>query len=122
MTEPADTGATTFSDFLQLINHGDAEITASERLRDVLDTLRNHAAENQVSAKGSITVKIDLTLERGMLKAKAAISTKTPTPPATEATLFLSREGNPTAHDPRQGRLNFATTNGGAGEAAPRTV
>lgn len=110
-----------FSDFLSELNYGDVEVTASARLSELVRALRDHSADHHVTAKGSLTLKISLVHERGLLKTRAAVTIATPTPPTTEATLFLTSTGIPSAQDPRQGRLHFASPTA-ADDAAPRTV
>ncbi len=117
---PRDPGAQTFAQFLQLVDYGEAHGATSDALRRVLDAMQEHAADNHGAAKGEVTVKVALALDRGALKVKVRTTRKQPEQAGHEATLFLTPDGLPTARDPRQATLNLTVASGPA--AAPKAL
>lgn len=86
----------------------------SEDLRNATEAVENHVATYHGKATAELTVKVKLTLERGVYKVSVEHATKLPKAPASSTMMWLGVDGNLGQNNPKQMSMPFATVGRGA--------
>lgn len=106
-----------FSHFLALLEEGSLHAELGERLTEMAMKLSDHT-QNNSTAKGSLSVTFNLTLERGgVLSVKTDVKTKLPVSSRNPTVLWLDEHNNPVAENPRQQKLPLRSLESGEQKA-----
>lgn len=102
--------AKTFSEIISEITHGEIDDLATKEMTALVAEMQT--AERTVGGKqkGTLTVKLGFTLERGVFDTQAEVTTKRPPKAKPRAFLFAGRDGTLSEEDTRQGTLDLKTT------------
>lgn len=95
---------------LSLMNNGDflGEVLAAQK--ELIANLQDHRTAYMKKAKGSLTLKIDMTLdEQGTLELVGEVKNKTPDAPKAKGVAWTTQEGGITPTNPRQMRMELRT-------------
>lgn len=100
-------GPRSFTRALEMINSGSLVREASRQLHGLLVTLQDEVADTGIEAKGelSLTLKITVEEESGITRITPVLKVKEPGPRLTKGTLWVTKGGNLTPHNPRQQAL-----------------
>lgn len=99
--------ATTYSDTIETIAHGEIDDLATKELTDLVAEMQQLARINGGKQKGRVTVVLDLTLEKGVFDTTAAVTVKRPSKLKPRAWLFPTKDGGLSEEDTRQGKLDL---------------
>ncbi|MBB4952735.1 hypothetical protein H4S14_000777 [Agrobacterium vitis] len=91
----------------------------AENIKDTIVKLQDLIGDNpKAKAKGSVTLKLDFTVQDGRIEFDADISTKTPKQPRRSTVFFLTDDSEISTEHPRQrdmfGGPNAVTTRASA--------
>ena len=104
--EPKTEGPRSFTRALEMIAQGDLVHDASEQLHRLLRDVRDEAQARGRAAKGSMTLKLTLSVEpHGIVEITPSISTKTADRKLARGLLYLTPGANLTPENQRQTSL-----------------
>jgi hypothetical protein len=102
-TETKDEGPRSFTHFLAGLDMGAIADDASHQLRDLVKQLTVWAEDNNKTAKGTLTLKLSLSVDpTSLAKVGADITTKAPKRIKRDAIMWVDGTDNLVASDPRQ--------------------
>lgn len=98
----------TFAETISEITHGEINDLATKEMNALVAEMQT--AERIVGGKqkGTLTVKLAFSLERGVFDTQAEVTTKRPPKAKPRAFLFAGRDGSLSEEDTRQGSLDLA--------------
>jgi hypothetical protein len=109
---PTEEGPRNFAVFLTHAFDGDANSELSVALKKVLEEIRAKAVATQGKASGSLTFKLDLTVNSNSdLSMGYDVKTKSPKPVRQPCTIWVTEAGNAVFDKPRQIKLPFRDVN-----------
>ena len=112
-----DEPARSFANLLIEIESGKLNDDLSAELQRLVATLRDHlAAFGGKKVKGSLTLKLDLTLDRGAVDLIATLKVKEPDAPRDRSLFWPSTGDNLLPHNPDQLELKGIRAVPGSGE------
>jgi hypothetical protein len=101
-----DEGPRSFTRALEMISEGSLVREASRQLHELLKTLQAEVRDTDLDAKGELTLTLKVTVEvDGIVRIDPVIKTKEPAPRLVKGTLWITKGGNLTPHNPRQQSL-----------------
>ena len=93
----------TFDQFIKALNGGVVNEDLSDMLRKMSEELHNHnMTHGAKKSKGSITLKVDFTLDGGIFEIVAKTTEKHPEVPRPRSVLWATPENYFTLNNPRQ--------------------
>lgn len=96
-----------YEELITEVASGDVSQKATDELRDVIEKLIARATE-EGSAKGSLTVTLNFTVQRdGAFEVFPKITSKSPKASIAKGAAWLSPKGELLFTDPRQGKLKL---------------
>lgn len=102
MNKPEDNSLKSFTAFLQQAENGALAHDASEALAKVLEEIADANTSRGGKQKATLTLKLDFTIDNGLVDIRADIKTKTPAIPRGRSMFFLTPENNLSRQDPNQ--------------------
>ena len=103
--------------FLSTLDLGSFRLEMLDELHELLTAMRHYKAEHGGKAKGSFTLKVNLTLGKGdLMEVQADKTFKHPTTPAAKAQLFLLPDAYLTTTNPHQMVMGVRDLDSGARE------
>lgn len=94
-------------DLLHNLEHGTFLADADEAVREVVAALRRHQENTGRSAKGKLTLTIELVNDGKIIEAKGSIGVVTPKPIRERSILYATPENGLSLKDPRQQELEL---------------
>lgn len=92
-----------FNLFIQGLEDGQLNQDATEALQLIAQELNDHIRNTGKSkAKGSLSLKIDFTLDRGVFEIDSKLTTKLPDAPRGKSVMWTDGDSNFTPQNPRQ--------------------
>lgn len=108
-------GTRSFARFIEMLDTGQAQLVASEKLHQLAVKMRDEALAQHRSVTGSITLTINLSCdETGTVDAKYNVKSKEPTPRSSKSIFWMTKGGNLTVENPRQQTLGLREVKGDA--------
>lgn len=99
-------GPRSFAVFMRQLADGDAEREASAKLHELLAALREEAEAAGGAAKGGLTLKFDVKVDKlGQVTINYDVTPKYPKPSRPEARVWLNEGNNVIFENPRQAKL-----------------
>jgi hypothetical protein len=94
--------ATTFADFIRMLEHGDLHSELGDMLREIAGAMENHAMENGGKAKAKLNLSIDFRLEKGIYEIEADPKITLPKTKRGRTVAWGTPENYFSPQDPRQ--------------------
>lgn len=86
-----------------VLDSGNTRTQLTEELQDTLQAMQEHAGDRpKAKAKGSVTLKLDLSLEGGMVTIEAEINSKRPKPVNGQTRYWLTDDLRLSTEHPKQ--------------------
>jgi hypothetical protein len=79
----------------------------SRELRDLVEAIENHFEHFRGKVSGSLSVSFKLTLENGVYRVDTTYTSSRPKAPPAGTIMWLGRDGNLAAQNPRQLSMPF---------------
>ena len=93
----------TMADTIRLLNDGQFDMDASAELRELVRKLSDHADGGKGTAKGSISIKLDIKVMNGAHVVTPVLKVVAPTPDQPGTLLFSDDDGRLSRNRPDQG-------------------
>ncbi|TWD58141.1 hypothetical protein FB480_101896 [Agrobacterium vitis] len=85
------------------LEQGQLHKDLAEHIKDTIVKLQDLTGDSaKAKAKGSVTLKLDLSVQDGRIEFDATVTTKTPKPPRRSTVFFLTDEAEISTEHPRQ--------------------
>jgi hypothetical protein len=99
----------TFADLIESATHGEINETATKEMASLVNEMQTLERTIGGKQKGTLTLKLSFSLERGVFDTQAEVSVKRPPKAKPRAFLYATKDGGLSEEDTRQGRLDFGT-------------
>lgn len=115
--EHEEEGTRSFTRALDAIADGDLVIDAGEELHKLLRQLRAEGDRRHGDVKGTFTLKLAITVERGgVVEIRPTITAKASDRKLSRGTLWMTPGGNLTPENPRQQKLGLREVTASVGK------
>lgn len=94
------------SDIVALVERGDLNHDLSNEISKTLTELRDQAPPKG-KVKGSVTLKLNFSVDGNSVEIEAAIDSKVPKRPRGNSVYFLTQDGALSTEHPQQDNFNF---------------
>lgn len=112
----------TMADTIRLLNDGQFDMDASAELRELVRKLSDHADGGKGTAKGSISIKLDIKVMNGAHVVTPVLKVVAPTPDQPGTLLFSDDDGRLSRNRPDQGQFFGVREVTGTADRTVRTL
>lgn len=95
----------TLSELIAGATHGEIDDVASKEYLGLVNEMRNLENTQGGKQKGTLTLKLSFSLERGVFDTQAEVTVKRPPKAKPRAFLYAAKDGSLSEEDQRQGTL-----------------
>lgn len=104
-----------FAQFIATVEDGTFQADATAAVAEIVETLRDHAAEFGGKPAATLSLKLTFKLDGGLMEVTPALTKTLPTPPRRKSVYWPTEQGGLTRNNPHQRELPvFDVTPAGA--------